>query len=1400
MDITLIDQSVSPEAVKQLEDYKKVINETYESTKKLLAENLALRDSLQDISTYKELLGWIKKYAKLQEELLTVEGERAKMRTKAEAIIQREAAARSKEAVELEKLRQSYAKTKKELSNYVKESQAAEGSIAGMRAKLSKLTSEYDHLSGAVRNSKFGREAAKDIRALSDEIKELEAATGRNQRNVGNYFDAVKKGLAGIAGALGIVTGLRLLVGVFKDGYKTIVDFEQANANLASLMRKEIGEIKDLTEQAKELGRTTEYTASQVTALQSALATLGFKENQISDMAEPILKFATATGASLSEAAKLAGNTMRAFGLESEEITRVVSAMAVGTTKSALSFDYLQSAMSTLAPVARQYGFALEDTVALLGTLSNVGFNASSAATATRNILLNLADTSGKLAVELGRPVKNLDDLSVALKELDGRGIDLAETLELTDKRSVAAFNAFIRGADSLVELRDGITDVGDQLDKMHKTRLNTVEGATKLLESAWEGLILSFSGSTGIFKSVIDSLTKLVEVIKALVNFLSKHAAAVKATTVAVIAYIAAVKLSVLWTKNGASATALLTAGIKKVTQAFKALTAAIKANPIGLLFSAIAGVVTYLISFNKESRVAAKATAEFNIELKKERKEIGDLFGALKKAKEGTEERTKAIGRINEKYGQYLPNLLTEKSTLEEIEKAQRKVTEEMAKSVAFKSQQSALEELHNNVLKAAETFSEKLDKVTKDMTYEQQGRFKALVEGIKQQIENGLPIQEVSEKIRSAFIEAGGDWDKALKLDGLTNSFESLLNKEAELNSETVRLKESMDAYLEALGLVSKSDAGGLGSTAESVTKVGERIEWLRGEIEKTKTSLKDLRSNDKILDVKGIEETEKALKDLESELELLTGKQEKAKKVADDSAKITERMIKAQKDLYDLEISEQLKAFKAMADNEKNSYTTRMQASDDYYDGQMQALRDNQSYQLQMGKLLGDEQKLLIAQTDAKIEALDKERTKNRVKIAEDQSKKIIEAIKKEVDARKRQISMRENLEVADLSEEYAKGVIAREQYEKKRKEIAEKYAKETGEVEKKLALEYIDTLEEMIEAANLQGLDTSDLEKQVVELRDRIVQIGIEANEQVGNANKNMWDQLHKDMAEGLNMTEEQFKEFTGAIGGIFEGIGELVSIASQKRIDAYDAEIEKINERKDTELSALEDSAATEEFKEQEKARIEERAAAQTQALEEKKKQEQLKQARWEKAWSITSIAMNTAIAVMKQFATTPYPVAIPLVAAIIAQGAVQAAVVAATPVPAYEHGTEDHPGGPAKVGEKRSEAVILPGGSIWKTPAKTTYVDLPKHAVVKPDYNAFIAEQARDVIRMNREVERFEQVKSDKLLEEMKGLRHDLRAQKPASLHVSADAKGIWNIVQGDERHKKSLSKSLYT
>lgn len=327
---------------------------------------------------------------------------------------------------------------------------------------------------------------------------------------VQSMFAKMKGSVLGFAAVLGI--GGASLRGFIE----TTAGFEAAVSKLSAILGTTPDQIKALTDNAKKLGETTKYTAAEATNLQTELAKLGFTKNEILSATESVLKFAQATDAGLAEAAALAGAAIRMFGAEASESKRYVSAMSIATTKSALSFAYLRDALPTVGPVAKAFNFEIEDTLALLGKLADSGFDASSAATATRNILLNLADSGGKLATALGGPVKTLPELVAGLQKLKDKGVDLNTTLQLTDKRSVAAFNAFLQSADKITPLRDAITGVEGDLDQMASTMGDNVKGAMAGLGSAWEALMIKLSENTnGPLKDMINWFTSLLRDLK---------------------------------------------------------------------------------------------------------------------------------------------------------------------------------------------------------------------------------------------------------------------------------------------------------------------------------------------------------------------------------------------------------------------------------------------------------------------------------------------------------------------------------------------------------------------------------------------------------------------------------------------------------------------------------------------------------------------------------------------------------------------------------------------------------------------------------------------------------------------------------------------------------------------
>ena len=351
------------------------------------------------------------------------------------------------------------------------------------------------------------------VRDLNRKVETIDKSVGQFSRNVGNYpntFNAAAAGLRNFLGAFGLITGVALFAQVLRGVVSLTVEYGKKNSELQAVLGVTASQTRELREQQLKLGSSTAFNANQVAEMQIELAKLGFTTNEIKAMTASTLDAAQALGSDLGRQATLTGAALKAFRLPATEVARVNDVLAKSAAASALSFSQLETAIPIVAPIAAAFGFTIEDVTALLGELSNAGFDASMSATATRNILLNLADANGELAKSLGKPVKDLPSLIAGLKKLDKQGVDLATSLELTDKRSVAAFQTFLAGTDSIMALKATLDNAAGSARQMAIVMSDNVAGDAKLATSAWQGLVLAITEGDSMFSRVLRTVLQI--------------------------------------------------------------------------------------------------------------------------------------------------------------------------------------------------------------------------------------------------------------------------------------------------------------------------------------------------------------------------------------------------------------------------------------------------------------------------------------------------------------------------------------------------------------------------------------------------------------------------------------------------------------------------------------------------------------------------------------------------------------------------------------------------------------------------------------------------------------------------------------------------------------------------
>lgn len=388
------------------------------------------------------------------------------------------------------------------------------GTVKQLEEMLLELTNTYSKLSAKTRQEDWAKDMANSI----DQLKGRLASAKEDLASMGNVgggsmVGSVMKGMSGAMIAVKAAEkAMKLFVQASKYAINTNMDFEQSNANLAAVLGTTRGKIGEMTEQAKKLGATTQYTAGEIVGLQTELARLGFDSTQIKAMTEDITNLAIATGIDLSRSASIAGSAIRAFNLPASEASRVASVLAVATTKSALTMEKLGTGLPYVAAAAKQFGFTIEDTVALMGTLTDAGFQATTAGVAVRNIMRALANDSSKLSKAMGMPVKTLDDFIKGLKKMKQDGANLNDIANIIEVRVSPALSRFADAADSLENLRSQLSDCeegfGDMVDEMK----DTAKFAKTEMKSAWDSLMLTFENTNDTLKEMYQWFTKIIK------------------------------------------------------------------------------------------------------------------------------------------------------------------------------------------------------------------------------------------------------------------------------------------------------------------------------------------------------------------------------------------------------------------------------------------------------------------------------------------------------------------------------------------------------------------------------------------------------------------------------------------------------------------------------------------------------------------------------------------------------------------------------------------------------------------------------------------------------------------------------------------------------------------------
>jgi TP901 family phage tail tape measure protein len=418
---------------------------------------------------------------------------------------------------------------------------------------------------------------------------------------------------------------------------RVAMDFEKSMSAVAAKTQAGQEDMAKLTELAKDLGRSTQFSAKEVADGMDFLAMAGFKVNDMLTAMPGLLDLAAAGNLDLASTADIVSNILGGMNMEATETGRVADVLAKAATSSNVSVGMLGETFKFVAPVAAQAGAGLEDVAAAAGLLGDAGIQGSEAGTGLRSVLLRLAapPTEAAKALErLGVSTKDasgnmrpfgdiLSDVDRSMKDLN---LGSAEQIEIQNAlfgKTAIASGAILQQAAANGELSAKTKELMESQGaaaEMAEIMNDNLAGAFTRLRSAIQGFQIEIMGGENGLQQFVDSLAdginKVTEFAKQF-PLLTRAVVALAAAFVALVAlapFIAAfisvigsIKAVLAGVSLGAVVAGWVTAALPALAgliAAFKGFGLAVLAiftGPVGWTVLAIAAVVGMAIAFRE-------------------------------------------------------------------------------------------------------------------------------------------------------------------------------------------------------------------------------------------------------------------------------------------------------------------------------------------------------------------------------------------------------------------------------------------------------------------------------------------------------------------------------------------------------------------------------------------------------------------------------------------------------------------------------------------------------------------------------------------------------------------------------------------------------------------------------
>ena len=423
----------------------------------------------------------------------------------------------------------------------IEKQRAIENTTRALQNQTDKLNAQKAALQEAGFDTDHLTDESKKLTSQLDTLAQQEEEAAKEAEKYGNKGVAAFEAVGTALVASGIAAGIKAIYEAYGECVQIAGTFQETMSSVEALSGASAEEMNELSNEAKQLGATTKYTATEAAQAMTYMGMAGWDAQQMMSGMDGVLQLAAASGEDLALTSDIVTDSLTAFNLKAEDTAHFADVLAATATNSNTSVSIMGETFKQSASIAGALGYSIEDVSTAVGLMANAGVKGSIAGTALKNTFNGLLEGAtlsskalGEIEITAVKSDGTMKSFGETIKELRGYFSQMTEAERVNNAMAIAGqrgYNGLLAIVNSTDEdfqkLTNSIKDCNGAAADMAAVKMDNLNGQVTLMNSAMDALKTTVGEA---FQDELKDLAKITTDVLTNVNeFLQANPAVLK-------------------------------------------------------------------------------------------------------------------------------------------------------------------------------------------------------------------------------------------------------------------------------------------------------------------------------------------------------------------------------------------------------------------------------------------------------------------------------------------------------------------------------------------------------------------------------------------------------------------------------------------------------------------------------------------------------------------------------------------------------------------------------------------------------------------------------------------------------------------------------------------------------